>query len=135
MFCSDAVDHTPEKAQSFIQEAVDSNTDRPIRGPYLAQLELIKQLQVSIEEPQRDYGRFLYGLHHEKNFFLHMRSKGCMVAGQLISALFSLLIVISLHFLNKKFHSSSHLLWLYSQFVSDLVFHNNLTRFRSCRQW
>ena len=71
---SDEVDHTPEAAQGFIQEAVDSNTDRPIRGPYLAQLELIKQLQVSIAEPQRDYGRFLYELHHEKNCIC--KSKG-----------------------------------------------------------
>ena len=44
-------------AQTFIQETIDNCSDRPIRGPYLAQLELIKQLQSSTDKPQRNYGR------------------------------------------------------------------------------
>ena len=44
------------------------------------------------------------------------------VTAKLISAfVFATRIVQSLYFLNQKFQTSSHLLWLYSWFVSDLV--------------
>ena len=55
-FFSDSVDHTPELALSFIQESVKVNEDRPMRGPFLAHLELIKQVQVSTEQPERSLG-------------------------------------------------------------------------------
>ena len=46
----------------------------------------------------------------------------CAVTVQLISTfVFTTQIVQSLYFLNPKFHASSHLVWLYSSFVSDLV--------------
>ena len=44
------------------------------------------------------------------------------VTAKLISAfVFATRIVQSLYFLNSKFQASSHLLWLYSLVVSDLV--------------
>ena len=46
----------------------------------------------------------------------------CAVAMQLISAfVFTTQIVQSLYFLIAKYQDFSHLLWLYSQFVADLV--------------
>ena len=57
LICSDPIDHTPEQALTFIQECISANSDRPLRGPFLAHLELIKQLQGSAETPERSYGR------------------------------------------------------------------------------
>ena len=55
-YFSDRVDHTPELALSFIQESVTDSENRPQRGPFLAHLELIKQIQVSTEQPERSLG-------------------------------------------------------------------------------
>ena len=55
-----------------------------------------------------------------------------------LRGIFATRIVQSLYFLNPKLHASSHLLWLYSWFVSDLVgnpedqfFHNEAHMIRN----
>lgn len=43
----DAADNTPEKAHEFICQLIENFTSgRPLRGPYLARLELYKRLSV-----------------------------------------------------------------------------------------
>ena len=63
--------------------------------------------------------------HEIKPLFAYAKTKSqisCAVTAQLISTLvFAVEIVQSLYFLNPKFQVSSHLLWPFSQFVSDLV--------------
>ena len=60
-----------------------------------------------------------------KPAFAYAKTKtqiSCAVTAQLISAfVFATLIEQPLHFLNPKFRASSHLLLLYSRFVSDLA--------------
>ncbi|KAL3858112.1 hypothetical protein ACJMK2_012723 [Sinanodonta woodiana] len=51
------IDCTEEKAIIFINNCVKScKDDRPLRGPYLAQLELIRQAQNRRNEPDRRFG-------------------------------------------------------------------------------
>lgn len=51
------MDNTIEKALSFIKECQQKmEGSRLDRGPYLAQLELIKQAQTSTTDPCRAYG-------------------------------------------------------------------------------